>query len=367
MKKKSAPPAEITNYSQWKLIRMRFLRHKLAVVSLVMLCLFYLVAIFADFIIPHPPNEHDRTAIFAPPTRIHFRDENGFSFRPFVHPVTHSRNPHTLAMEFEFDTSQRDYIQFFVRGHVYRLFGLFETDRHLFGTRDGTRIHLFGANGMGKDVFSATIYGSRISLTIGLVAIFISLTLGILIGSVAGYFGGLIDNLIQRFIEILRSIPSLPLWMVLSAAIPPNWSMVNRYLAITIILSFMGWTDMARVVRGKFLSLRDEDYITAARLSGVNEWGIITRHLVPSFSGYIITAATLSVPGMILSETALSFLGLGMQSPAVSWGVLLQDGQNVFALAHAPWLLIPGLFVIVTVLLFNFLGDGLRDAIDPYS
>jgi peptide/nickel transport system permease protein len=270
-------------------------------------------------------------------------------------------------MEYEMDRSQRDYIDFFVHGYEYRVFGLFRTDIHLFGSREGTHIHLFGTNGMGKDVFSATLYGSRISLTIGLVGVIISLVLGVLIGGLAGLFGGLVDMVVMRIIEILQAIPGIPLWMALSAAIPASWSIQSRYMGITIVLSFLGWTGMAGVVRGKFLSLRDEDFVTAARLSGVSSGGIIVKHLVPSFLGYIITSATMSVPGMILGETAMSFLGLGMQSPAVSWGVLLQDSQNVFALTNAPWLLIPGLFVIVAVMLFNFIGDGLRDAVDPYS
>jgi len=365
-KLKKGDPNALESYSQWKLMLLRFRRHKLATISFFLLALMYFSAAFADFIVPHKASEHNKSMLFAPPTVIFFADKDGFSLRPFTYPLKVSRNPDTLQMEYELDREKRDYIDFFVHGYEYKLLGLFPSDIHLFGARDGTHIHLFGTNGMGKDIFSATVVGSRVSLTIGLVSIMISLTLGIIIGGAAGFFGGLLDNVIQRFIEILRSVPDIPLWMALSAAIPPNWPILHTYLAITIILSFMGWTDMARVVRGKFLSLREEDFVIAAKLSGVNEWGIILKHLVPSFMSYIITSATLAIPGMILGETALSFLGLGIRSPAVSWGVLLQDGQNVFSLTNAPWILIPGLFVIVTILLFNFMGDGLRDAADPY-
>jgi peptide/nickel transport system permease protein len=358
---------KVVTYSQWRLIAKRFRRHKLAVFSGILLLFMYFVAAVADFVIPYRPSEHNATLLYAPPTRIYFMDENGFSLQPFTYPLKVKRNLETLQLEYTEDLSKRDYIDFLVPGFDYNLLGIFRTNIHLFGSRDGTHIHLFGTNSLGKDIFSATIYGSRVSLTIGLLSIVISFGLGILIGGVAGYYGGWIDNLIQRAIEILRSIPPIPLWMALSAAIPANWPVLQTYFAITIILSFMGWTNMARVVRGKFLVLREEDFVTAARLSGVSEFSIIRKHLVPSFMSYIITAATLAVPAMILGETALSFLGLGIKAPEVSWGVLLEDAQNVFSLALAPWMLIPGAFVIITILAFNFMGDGLRDSADPYS
>jgi peptide/nickel transport system permease protein len=367
LRKGGETPEGVVTYSQWRLIALRYRRHKLAVFSMALLSIMYVVAVFAEFVIPYHPTEHNQLLLYAPPTRVYFRDQNGFSSRPFVHPLEIKRNPDTLAMEFVEDRTKRDYIDFHVEGFEYKLLGLFPSNRHLFGSRDGTHIHLFGTNGMGKDLFSGTIYGSRISLTIGLASIAISLGLGILIGGVAGFYGGVVDNAIQRVIEIIRSVPSLPLWMALSAAIPPNWPMLRTYFAITVILSFMGWTGMARVVRGKFLATREEDFVVAARLSGVTETNIILKHLIPSFMSYIITSATLAVPGMILGETALSFLGLGMRSPAVSWGVLLKDSQNIFSLSMAPWMLIPGLFVIITILAFNFMGDGLRDSADPYA
>ena len=366
-RKKEAEPEGLATYSQWKLIALRFYRHKLAVVSMALLLVMYAVAAFADFVIPYSPTEHNMTLLYAPPTRFYLHDENGFSLRPFTYPLQAARNPETLQMEFVEDRSERDYIELFAEGHDYKLLGIFPTNRHLFGSRNGTHIHLFGTNNMGKDIFSATIYGTRVSLTIGLLSIVLSFVLGILIGGVAGFYGGTVDNAIQRVIEILRSVPSLPLWMALSAAIPPNWPVGKTYLAITIILSLIGWTGMARVVRGKFLALREEDFVAAARLSGVTEFNIILKHLIPCFMSYIITSATLAVPGMILGETALSFLGLGMKPPAVSWGVLLNDAQNVFSLAMAPWMLIPGLFVMATILMFNFMGDGLRDSADPYA
>ncbi len=347
-------------------MRLRFRRHKLARVSLALLALLYLMAIFADFIAPYDPSYYDRDLVYIAPSGVHFSDENGFSLRPFVYKYTVERNKETLMKEMH-ETRERDYIDFFVEGYPYKMLGIIPTNIHLFGTRDGTHIHLFGTTELGKDVFSGVIVGARVSLSIGLVGIALSLVLGVVLGGIAGFFGGILDEVIQRFIEVLKSIPSLPLWMALSAAIPAGWSVTQRYFAITVILSLMGWTDMARVVRGKFMSLRGEDYVVAAKLSGVKEMTIIRTHLVPAFMSYIITSATMSLPGMILGETSMSFLGLGMRSPAVSWGVLMEEGQSVFAIEMAPWLMIPGLFVIVTVLLFNFLGDGLRDAADPYS
>ena len=255
-----------------------------------------------------------------------------------------------------------------MRGYSYKLFGLFESDLHLFGTGvDGVPVHLFGTDSLGRDVFSRTLYGSQISLSVGLVGVAISFFLGILIGGVAGFFGGTVDEVIQRLIEIIISIPPLPLWMGLSAALPTGWPVGKMYFAITVIVSLIGWTSLARVVRGKFLSLREEDFVVAAKLAGRRDVPTIFLHMVPSFLSHIIASLTLAIPTMILAETALSFLGLGMQPPAMSWGVLLKAAQNVHSIALAPWLMIPGLFVIVTVLAFNFVGDGLRDAADPYA
>ena len=254
-----------------------------------------------------------------------------------------------------------------VRGEPYKFWGLWQTDVHLLGTVDPeARVFLLGTDKLGRDLFTRILYGGRISLSIGLVGVLISFVLGLLIGGASGYFGGTLDEIVQRTIDLLRSIPTIPLWMSLSAALPRDWPIPRLYFGITILLSIINWTSLARVVRGKLLSLRDDDFVTAARLCGTSEWRIITRHLLPSFTSHIIVSITGTIPGMILGETSLSFLGLGMQAPAVSWGVLLRDAQQVVEVAHHAWLLIPCAFVIVTVLMFNFLGDGLRDAADPY-
>jgi peptide/nickel transport system permease protein len=258
-------------------------------------------------------------------------------------------------------------IYFFVKGTPYELWGLFEMDRHLFGLQDPEGIYFaLGADRMGRDMFSRIAYGTRISMSVGLIGVFLSLVLGILLGGISGYYGGVIDTIIQRIIEFIRSIPTVPLWMALSAAIPQDWPPLRVYFGITVILSFISWTGMARVVRGRFLSLRGEDFVMAASLAGASELRIIVRHMVPSFLSHIIASLTLGIPGMILSETSLSFLGLGLRPPVISWGVLLQESQNLRAVASAPWLMIPGLAVVLAVLAFNFIGDGMRDAADPY-
>jgi len=257
-------------------------------------------------------------------------------------------------------------LKFFVRGEPYKLLGFIRTNVHLFGVEEG-RVLLFGSDRLARDVFTRTLHGARISLSIGLVGVFISFVLGVLLGGISGYFGGVVDDIIQRVIDFLMAIPGLPLWMTLSAALPRDWPTLKLYFAITIILSILGWTGLARVVRGKMLALREEDYTLAARGAGASAWRIITRHLLPGFTSHLIVSITFNIPGMILSETALSFIGVGIQPPAVSWGTLLQDAQNLTAVAQQTWLMIPALFVIATVLLFNFVGDGLRDAADPYA
>ena len=353
--------------SQWQLIRWKFFRHRLAMGALAVLIVLYFFAIFAEFTSPYDPRGHDIRYMYCPPMRIHFFDETGaFHLRPFVYKVKTKLNMITLRKTYTEDKKEKYPLYFFVRGDPYRFWGLFEGNIHLFGTRKG-KAFLLGTDKMGRDMLSRTITGGRISLSIGLVGIAFSFALGIIIGGISGYYGGKTDIIIQRVIESIRSIPTLPLWMGLSAALPPYWSVVKVYFGIVIILSLVGWTGLARVVRGKFMSVREEDFVMAARLHGASEARIIFKHLLPSFYSYIIASLTLSVPGMILGETSLSFIGLGLQPPAISWGVLLKESQAIRVLANSPWLLIPGIFVIIAILAFNFVGDGLRDAADPYA
>jgi len=352
--------------SQWQLIWWRFRKHKLAMVGVVVIIVFYIIAFFAPFIAPYGP--HERTGqVFAPPLWASFITEDGFQLRPVVFGFEKELDMETFQRTYYEDRSQIYPIEFFTRGQSYKLFGIIETDLHLFGVEEGGFIFLMGTDKIGRDVFSRVIYGARISLSIGLIGVILSLIFGLIFGGISGYFGGRIDLIIQRIIEILRSFPTIPLWMTLAAAIPKEWSPINVYFAITVILSLVGWTGLARVVRGRFLSIRDEDFVYAARMAGASNWRIIRKHLIPSFYSHIIASITLAIPQMIIAETSLSFLGLGLRAPVISLGVLLQGGQNINAIVLAPWLLMPALFVIVTVLSFNFVGDGLRDAADPYS
>ena len=369
---------EVAVASQWQLMRWRFTRHRWAVGALIFLGLMYLVAAFADFVGPYDPRQHEVFFVHAPPTRIHFVDEDGrFRLRPFVYPYRSELNTETFLTTFSEDRNRRVPIRFFVRGAPYKLWGIFPTDIHLFGLRQeeavrtdgnlGARIFLFGADKLGRDLFTRILIGARVSLTIGLVGVALSFVLGIIFGGISGYLGGIPDLAIQRLIEFIQSVPSLPLWMGLSAALPKWWSITAKYFAIVVILSLVDWTGLARTVRGKFMALKEEDYVIAARLNGASRKRIIFKHLLPGFTSHIIAALTLSIPGMILGESALSFIGLGLQPPAISWGVLLSEAQKTYVLALHPWLLIPGLFIVAVVLAFNFVGDGVRDAADPYA
>ncbi|NMB46253.1 MAG: ABC transporter permease [Firmicutes bacterium] len=355
--------------SQWQLMWWRFRRHRAARIAGVVLIVMYCMALFAGFLAPYSPTQRHTRYAFAPPQRLRWIDNEGkFHWRPFVYGLKSTRDPNTFELRFSTDHSQMYPIYFIVRGSSYRLLGFWESDLHLFGASDPKApLFLFGTDRLGRDLLSRVIYGAQISLSIGLVGVFISYLLGLMLGGISGYYGGTVDTVIQRIIEMIQVFPTIPLWLALSAAIPSNWSQIKVYFAIVVILSFVGWTSLARVVRGKLLSLRDEGFVTAARLAGGSDAYLIRRHLLPSFTSHIIVAITLSIPGMILGETSLSFLGLGLQAPAISWGVLLREAQNVQTVAMHPWLMIPVVFVIVVVLSFNFLGDGLRDAADPYA
>jgi peptide/nickel transport system permease protein len=348
----------------------KFRKHKLAVISSVFLIFMYLLAVFCEFFSPYLPDETLARYKSAPPSVIRIVDAQGNWHAPFIYRSDVSRDPETLRTIYTQKTDVRYPVKFFVRGATYKFWGLWETDVHLFGLGVPTeeeRVMLLGADRIGRDMFTMTVYGARISLSIGLIGVALSLTIGIVIGGVSGYYGGAIDNFIQRIIEFIRSIPHIPLWMALSAALPLEWPVLKVYFAISIILSLVGWTSMARTVRGRFLAMREEDFILSARLTGSSEARIILVHMVPSFLSYIIAILTLAVPYMILSETSLSFIGLGLRAPAVSWGVLLAEAQNVRSIALTPWVFWPAVAVISTVLAFNFLGDGLRDAADPYT
>jgi peptide/nickel transport system permease protein len=355
--------------TQRQLIWWRFKKHKLAVLSLFVVALFYLVAVFADFLAYTDPEASDSRRGYIPPQTITWFDSDG-QFRPYVHGLKGVRDMKTFKLVYKVDETRKVYIRFFSEGYPYRLLGLIPMNRHLLGFDTSVPengLFLLGTDVQGRDLWSRLMVATRVSLLIGLAGVTISLFLGILFGGISGLYGGAVDTAIQRLIELVRSIPTIPLWMGLAAALPNTWSSVQVYFAITIIISLIGWTDLARVVRGRFLSLREEDFIVAAELMGASRMRIIFRHMLPSFTSHIIAAVSLALPAMIISETSLSFLGLGLRPPAISWGILLQDAQSVQTLAIAPWLLIAAVPVVVVILAFNFLGDGLRDAADPYG
>jgi peptide/nickel transport system permease protein len=354
--------------SNWKLVWWRFRKNRLAVASGVALIFFYTVVLVPGFFATQDPEETEAASAFIPMTGISLRDSG--RFRLSVPVVAGKRNPVTLRMEWKIDPTARIPLRLFARGYRYKVLGILPSRIHLFGPTDPVRVtevHLFGTDRLGRDQWSRMMFGTRTSMTVSLAAVALSVFLGILLGGISGYFGGWIDVVIQRLIELLQSLPTIPIWLVMTAALPQDWRPEKVFFAITIILAFIGWTTLGREVRGRFLSLREEDLVVAAELIGCSRLRIITRHMVPAFMSHIIASSTLAIPVMIISETSLSFLGLGIRPPAISWGVLLQEAQNIQTVALAPWLMLPGVIVIVAVLAFNLLGDGLRDAADPYG
>ncbi|MEF2071133.1 ABC transporter permease [Consotaella aegiceratis] len=362
-------PSEYASYG--RLIWRRFKRHKLGVVGGIVTMMIYVVALFVEFIAPYNPEDFSPRALFSPPQAIRLLEstpEGGRRLRL-----------HALASKstVDYTTGQRTYVPdpdhvvelgFFVKGDPYRMWGFVPWDRHLFGPVDPhERVYFLGTDRLGRDMLSRTIYATRISMTIGLIGVGLSLVLGLIIGGASGYFGGWIDVVIQRVIEFLQSLPSIPLWIGLAAAIPPTVPPVETYFLITVILSILGWTGLGRVVRGRFMALKAEDFVVAAQLDCCPPSRIIWRHMIPNFLSHIIAVVTLAIPGMIIAETSLSYLGIGLRQPVVSWGVLLQEAQNLRSISAAPWLFVPGVAVVVSVLALNFLGDGLRDAGDPYE
>lgn len=351
--------------SQWQLMWWKFRKHKLALLGGAVVLLFYFVALFADFFAPVATDTYLADYAYAPPQTINFVRDGQFA--PYVNGYTFERDPRSFKKIWAVDPNVVVPMGLFVHGERYKLLGVIESDIHLIGPIDHTQpFYLMGADESGRDVFSRIIFSSRVSLSIGLVGVFLSLTLGIILGGISGLKGGMIDNVIQRIIEITLSIPTLPIIMALAALVPIDWPVLLVYFIVSILLAFVGWTGLARVVRSKFLALREEDFVLAARLDGAAPRRLIFRHMLPSFYSHIIASVTLALPGMILGETALSFLGVGLRPPVVSWGVLLQEAQKINVIASYPWLLYPAFAVVIIVLAFNFLGDGLRDAADPY-
>ena len=357
--------------SQWQLLWWAFRKHHLAMVGLVVVTALYIVAAVPGFFAVNDPALQNARAAYHPPQAIHFfdTDEAGnTSFRPYIHPYQLRRDPQTLAAIYVEDTTRKIPVSMFGTGYKYRVLWLFETDIHMFASAEPRQpLFILGADRLGRCVYSRIMQGAQISLSLGLVGVFLSLSIGVVLGGISGYYGGRIDFVIQRVIELVLSLPTIPIWLAASAAVPQNWPATLNYFMITLILSLTGWAQLARVVRGRFLSLRTEEFVTAARLDGASEGRIIFRHMLPSFASHIIASISLAIPAMILAETSLSFLGLGLQPPTISWGVLLREAQNIRSIATAPWLFAPGAAVVVAVIALNFLGDGLRDASDPYN
>ena len=354
--------------SNWTLVWWRFRKNKLALLSGIILIFLFIVVLIPDFFAIMDPEDTDARLAFIPIQTIHWTDEG--RLKPWVPGVVGARDPVTLKMIWTVDENEKIHIRLFGKGYPYKILGLIDSDIHLISTVDpenAGKVYLLGTDRLGRDQWSRLVYATRISMTIGMISVIVSIVLGLILGGISGYFGGWPDLIIQRLIELLQSLPTIPIWLALTAALPRTWSPERVFFAITIILALRGWTTLAREVRGRFLSLREEDFVLAAELAGCSQWRIILVHMIPTFTSHIIATSTLAIPVMIVTETSLSFLGLGLRPPAISWGVMLQEAQNIQTLALAPWLLYPGLVVIIAVLVFNLVGDGLRDAADPYS
>lgn len=365
------PPDRLAVASQWQLTWWAFKKHKLAMIGLWVVGVLYLIALIPGFFTMNDPSKQNARAAFHPPQSIHWIDEQadgGWSIRPHIYATSLKRDPVSLAAIFTQDPSKKIYLSLFGKGYEYSFFGLVTLETHLFATvNPSDQVFLLGTDRLGRCVWSRIMQGTQISLSVGLIGVFLSLLIGIFVGGISGYYGGRLDFVLQRVIEFVVALPTIPIWLALAAAVPQDWPATLNYFMITVILSLTGWAQLARVVRGRFLSLRTEDFVMAARLDGVPEGRIIFRHMLPSFASHIIASVTLAVPAMILAETSLSFLGLGLQPPTISWGVLLREAQNIRSIATAPWLFAPGFAVVLAVVALNFLGDGLRDAADPYN
>jgi len=344
----------------------RLKKHRLAIAGMMVLALAYGSSLFAEFVSVEDIYKRHISYMYCPAQRVHIVHDGQLQWRPFVYGIDAVRDPVTFERHYYEDKTARYPVRFFVDSEPYQLWGMITLETRLFGVDEPGVLFPFGTDQLGRDLFSRTVHAARISLSIGFVGVALSFVLGCVLGGISGYYGGAVDTVIQRVIEFLLSIPTIPLWMALAAAVPAEWPPLRTYFAITIILSVIGWCGLARVVRGRLISLREEDYIMAARVAGATSASIIRRHLLPACLTYLIVNLTLAIPGMILGETALSYLGLGLRAPVVSWGVLLADAQDVKVVLLYPWLLVPGAFVVLAVLAFNFLGDGLRDAADPY-